>query len=477
MFLRPHQFQAAERFRDESVAEGGKWDHHFNYGIRHIELSDDAIANAAVQITRLAARMKDGAIVSLQVGQEPDRVDVKEAMKALKTALDKAFQHETVVRVYLGVPKLKIGRLNVAQPGHNGAAAARYVEVSTPLQDESVGGNDQEIQLRRLNATLLLSTDDLSGYELLPICQIRRAGEDALPRLDDDYFPPVLSIDAWPPLGRDVVRAIYDIIGQKIEVLSSNVKDRGISFSSQEAGDLERLMMLRMLNEAAASLHVITFAEGVHPFYAYHELIRIVGMLSIFQKPECRYPEDIPRYDHDDLATIFYWAKKRIEDLIAKLGGYQYEQRYFVGAGKGMQVSLESKWLHDSWDWFVGVVPKEVSEKEAMLMLSPGVLDWKIGSAGNVDFLFKVRGEGLGLNPLKQAPRALPSGGDWIYYEVDKGKAEWAKVQQDLTLGLRVKEEMIQNLDSLAGQRDLIVATRTKRASLQFCLFAVPKSQ
>jgi len=112
-----------------------------------------------------------------------------------------------------------------------------------------------------------------------------------------------------------------------------------------------------------------------------------------------------------------------------------------------------------------------------MLMLSPGVLDWKIGSAGNVDFLFKVRAEGLALTPLRQAPRALPAGGGWIYYEVTKGKAEWTNVQKDLTLGLRVKEEMIQNLDSLSGQRDLIVATRTKRASLQFCLFAVPKGQ
>ena len=49
---------------------------------------------------------------------------------------------------------------------------------------------------------LLLSTQDLSGYEYLPIAQIKRAGEgESLPKLDSQYFPPLLAIDAWPALG------------------------------------------------------------------------------------------------------------------------------------------------------------------------------------------------------------------------------------------------------------------------------------
>ena len=80
-----------------------------------------------------------------------------------------------------------------------------------------------------LNARLLLSTQDLSGYEVLPIAQLRRASEEqAVPRLDPEYIPPVLAISGWPPLGRDIVRAIYDIIGQKIEVLSQQISNRGI---------------------------------------------------------------------------------------------------------------------------------------------------------------------------------------------------------------------------------------------------------
>jgi type VI secretion system protein ImpJ len=43
MFLRPHHFQAAERYWTEVHEQSGKWDHHFNYGLRSIELNRDAL--------------------------------------------------------------------------------------------------------------------------------------------------------------------------------------------------------------------------------------------------------------------------------------------------------------------------------------------------------------------------------------------------------------------------------------------------
>ncbi len=177
------------------------------------------------------------------------------------------------------------------------------------------GGNDQELQLRGLNVRLLLSTQELAGYEVLPLARIKRAGEaEPIPALDDDLIPPLLAIDAWPPLALDIVRAIYDMIGAKIEVLSQRVVDRGVTLSSQEPGDLDDLLMLATLNGAVAVLRCLAFASGVHPLVAYTELCRIVGQLSIFG-PE-RQPGEIPAYDHDDLARIFKWARTRIEQLL-----------------------------------------------------------------------------------------------------------------------------------------------------------------
>jgi type VI secretion system protein ImpJ len=441
-----------------------------------IPVSAEAIANYQVQVTACHARLKDGTLVSLDVGQEPDRVDLKSAITGLPTPVElkEAFQAEARVRVYLAVPKLKLGRENVGrsdQPGDH-----RYAATKRSVQEEAHGGNEQDIEFRALRVRVLLSTQDLSGYELLPIAQIKRSGEEqAVPRLDDDYIPPLLAIDAWPPLAHDIVRGIYDIIGQKVEVLAEQVLNRGITLGSQEPGDLERVQMLTVLNAATAGLGDLVFLRGMHPFWVYQQLRQIVGSLSIFG-PTRQTPE-IPPYDHDELAKIFKWMKRQIEDLLRAVRDYEYEQRYFVGAGRGMQVTLEPKWLNPDWSWFVGVNRGNISEDECRTLLSAGNLDWKMGSSGQVDLLFKNRAPGVQLILLPQAPRALPSTGGWLYYQVTRGSPAWNDVQLTQTVAMRFKEELISNLDSLQGQRKLVVSARAKQAVLEFALFAVPVNQ
>ena len=326
---------------------------------------------------------------------------------AAKAGLEEAFAKETVILVYVGVPRLQLGRENVLKPGTPGDA--RWVETRMEVDDENRTNKAKELQFRRLNVRLLLSTQDLSGYELLPIARIKRASEgEAAPQLDDSYIPPLLATDAWPGLERDIVRAIYDMLGQKIEVLSQQVINRGLSRDARDPGDADRIAMLERLNEAYALLGVLAFANGVHPLTAYTELCRLVGQLSIFG-PERRVGE-IPRYDHDDLARIFKQLKLRLEQLLYAVRDYTFQQRYFLGVGMGMQVSLEPQWFNSDWQWFIGVDKGEISVQECRDLLSPGQLDWKFGSSRQVEYLFTQRAEGLQLNPLDRPIRACPHG-------------------------------------------------------------------
>ena len=87
--------------------------------LRHskLELSREAIANYQFQVNACHARMSDGTLISIDPGQELDRVDLKEA-----------FAKESVVRVFLAVPKLKLGAANVAPATDPGKP--RYVEIT-----------------------------------------------------------------------------------------------------------------------------------------------------------------------------------------------------------------------------------------------------------------------------------------------------------------------------------------------------------
>jgi type VI secretion system protein ImpJ len=460
MFLRPQHLQAADRNWAETLYASECYDHQYNYGLRTLELSQDAIANHQIEVKACKARMRDGTLISLESGQGLDRVSLKEA-----------FAKESAIRVFLAVSKLHLGRANVGPPGQQGVH--RYSEAEQLQADESKGGNDQEIQHRVLNVQILLSTQDLSGFEVLPIAQIERSGErESVPRLDSKYIPPLLACDAWPVLDRDIVRAIYDIVGKKIEVLSEQILLRGITLSASEPGDLDRVLMLSVLNAAYTTLGVMGFALGQHPLLVYTELCRLVGQLSIFGSD--RRPPEIPKYDHDDIAGIFYAVKKEIERLIGAVREYQYEQRYFVGTGLGMQVTLEPKWLNMDWQWYVGVHKGDLAEREGRDLLSPGQMDWKLGSSRQVEILFKHRAEGLQLMPLERAPRALPHSKDWIYYEVSRGNAAWKDVFETQTLAMRLKDTMIVNRDNLQGKDKMLVLYRGQNIPLQFALFAVP---
>ncbi|MEI8374730.1 MAG: type VI secretion system baseplate subunit TssK [Planctomycetota bacterium] len=463
MFLRPHHFQASDRHGFEFAQTSEKWDHPCNYGIRTLELSDGAIAHFQFQVNVCHARMRDGSLVELNPGQEPDIVD-------LQAALTQAAE----VTAYLAIPKLKIGSQNLAEKG--AAGKSRYVQDNLQVQDENQGGGDQELQFRRLNVRILLSTEDSGGYDLLPLCRILRSGgEAAVPCIDPTYFPPMLAIDAWPPLGRDIFREIYYLLGNKISSLSEQLSSREVNISGLDPGDLERMLWLSELNQAYCTLRVLAFAPGVHPLHAYTELCRIVGQLCFFGS--LRRPPEIPVYDHDDLATIFRYIRDEIHLLLKLIPTGGYVRRDFVGEGLGMKVSLESEWLGNEWRWFVGVLRQNLDERECVALLEQRGLNWKLGSASQVDELFRLGIEGLRLEKLAQAPQALPPRRDWLYFEVSRDNAAWKDVVRTQTLAMRLKESMIANRKELQGGTKIVVSLPNKQVVLQFALFAVPNPQ
>jgi len=475
MFLRPQQFQAADRHSQEVIHTSEQWDHHFGYGIRSITISPEAIANSQFEVQSLQARMRDGSLIS--VGPELNRVDLKPAFA----------RHDTV-RILLAVPKRTSSGANVGDSTSENPLRYSVEEVSLP--DECSGGNDQEIELKKLNVRLIDDTQDLPGYELLPIAQVRRSGNDAIPQLDASYIPPTIAIDGWTELQRDYVRAIFDMIGTKIELVSAEVKRRGLL--AHEPRDFERVLILRILNEAYAVLRNLAFVPGVHPFTAFTELCRIVGMLAILS-PD-RRAKEILVYDHDNLARVFTWARREIKSLIKIVQESRIEIRYFEGecpdglvtSSRGgtstsgsylkprMRVSVEPDWLGTDWSLYVGVRADRVPKKVVRELLEPGFLDWKMGCSRDVDYYFDRKIEGLNLLPTDDVPPELDSSREWLYFEVTRGNDAWVAVVETGTLAMRFNENLIDDPAALDRERKLIVKTRQETVELEIALFAVP---
>jgi type VI secretion system protein ImpJ len=461
MFLRPHHFQLAQRHSDYLLHLGDRWNQHYDWGLRQIQLDLDALANYRVLIRTLRARLRDGTLISLPEDGLLPALEVKTA-----------FEKTGSVTLYLAVPVLHLGKANVTSEGVEGA---RYLLDAQELEDENTGVNPQGVQVRLLNLRLLLSTDDHTGYEVLPIARLEKSPKaEAVPQLDLTYIPPLLACDAWQPLHAGIVQTLYDRIGKKIELLASQVVSRAITFDTHSQGGPLLLAELRELNEAYALLGPLAFAQGVHPFLMYVTLCRLVGQLAIFDAPRRTPP--LPHYDHDDLGSCFYRVKQLLDALLNLFIEPAYKERPFIGAGLRMQVSLEPSWLESTWQLFIGVQSPLEAEECIRLLTRPGQLDMKVGSSDRVDTIFRLGQAGLRIAPCPRPPQALPTEPGLLYFQLprESQESEWNQVHRSLTLALRLNETLIAG--NIQGQRTLTIKTGAgQTAPLEFTLYVVGK--
>jgi type VI secretion system protein ImpJ len=460
MFLRPQHFQAAQRHFAEAAQTGLKWDLHYNWGLRGLDLDLDALGNHRFVVRGLRARLRDGTQV---------RVPEDAALPALD--LRAGLEKKSPLTVHLALPLLRLGKANVAGAGEEG----RYQLSSQDLEDENTGLNPQPVQVRLLNLRLLLSTEDLTGYEVLELARLERSSEaDARPQLSPGFIPAVLACDAWPPLQAGLLQSIHDRIGQKIDLLANQVESRGIAVESQTPQDALVVNQLRALNEAYALLSIQHFALGVHPLVAYLELCRLVGKLAIYG--DTFRPPALSPYDHDNLGGCFFAVKRYLDGLLDRIIEPEYKVVPFEGHGLRMEVGLEPAWLEAAWEMYVGVKSTLSSEDCVALLTRSGQLDMKIGSAGQVDRIFQRGQAGLRFIYAAQPPRALPRLPGQIYFQINREAQaeEWKNVQRSLTLAIRLNETRVEG--SIEGQRSLTIRTGPQTTTLQFALYVVRAS-
>lgn len=363
MFLKPHHFQATDRFLRERIRESEDWLHPHNWGLRSVRFDEDAIANYSLRLTSCQARFKDGTTLSVP---EEASIDPLE----LRTVLGQKAE----VMVYLAVPAWQESRANAerVRSEHN----PRYLVASLERPDENTGADEEEVEFRYIQARLVLEDPDLTGYELLPLARISRlTAAGSPPRLDRTYVPPVLGVDSWAPL-HDEVQALFRQIEAWINQEADQVVGRKLAFDSQLLGDAERILRLSVLNAASATFQAILFTQGLHPLLMYQELCRLLGQLSIFG--ETRRPIKVPGYDHDKIGPIYGIVINEIRRLLGDLGHVPFHKRDFKVEGKRLVVHLDPDWTIETTRMYIGVETNELSDAECDKLMREE-WDWKLG--------------------------------------------------------------------------------------------------
>ena len=432
------------------------WLNGYPYGLHHIEVDEDALLNWRISLTSCHLRLHDGTHL---------RFPEDASLDPLPVPRDAFSSEASRVVVYVGIPRLQRGHRNVDAEG--GSARSRYSVQSIEIEDENDAGNAQHIEFRTCNARLILGSDQAAGFDALPVMRLRLGTTaEAPPEIDPDFVPPLLACDAWPWLQNFLTR-IYDRLGGTADRLATQMIDRGVAFESGHREDLERILQLHAVNSALGSISHLPFVQGVHPLTAYGELCRVVGELAIFSK-ERRYPS-VPRYNHDDLGTCF-----RALAQLLRLGEEPrqgYVKRQFVGAGLQMQVRLEREWLEPSWAFYIGVESR-LKSSEVERLLSEERLDMKVGSADEVDAIYRYARTGARISRVPDPPRDFPQAG-WTYWRIDRSSDAWADVEKSLALGIRFNDRQVEG--EIDGQHQVQIYNGEGRdlVSLGFALFAI----
>ncbi|MFO0013504.1 MAG: type VI secretion system baseplate subunit TssK [Planctomycetota bacterium] len=460
MFLRPHHFQAADRYWGELLSTVNRFDHPCGYGISRLTVNTESLQNNVLDLVGLSARMKDGTLLECDA-THVDSVDLNNRLAS--SAVPGS------VKVFLAIPQDAEGQGNTASTP---TAVKRYLSFDRELPDEIKGDNRQSVPSRRLNYRIMLSTEDCNGFHLLPLVQLLPAGGGTGKlRIDSDYFPPMLEVASWLEL-KGLLGDLRSFLFARIKTIGEIMKHRGISLGSTVEGDAQKLWLMQCMNQAAAELECIAQAPGVHPLVAYTCLCSIVGRLSIFG-PDMTF-QGVPAFDHDNLSPIFRKVCEMIRALINNVKDDEVIQRMFQGAGRGMSVTLQPEWLGPEWEWFFGVKPINFDREKVSAVLDPekGGLALVLGSAELVESYFTAKRGGLTLAKVREVPRALVGRGNWVFLKIKTDTDAWKRVTVDFSVAMRIKEEQIANLSDLKGNTRLVANLFGQTLAMEFAVFA-----
>lgn len=452
MFLKPHHFQAAERHVRERIKEAEDWLQPHDWGLRSIRIDEDALAGRTLRIASCQARFKDGTTVTAPDEATIDPVD-----------LGPALARRDRLTAYLAVPSWHPSRPNAQREATEDVP--RFLVGALEQPDENTGGDEEEIEFRNIQARILLEDQLVPGFETLPIARIERSeGDQAPPRIERAFVPPILGLDAWRPL-QEEVQALFRQLEAWVDQEAAQLVGGKVAFDSQVLGQAERILRLSALNAASAAWRSFVFASGPHPLPMYVELCRLMGQLAIFG--ETRKPIKAPGYDHDDVGPAYAIVMAEIRRLLGALGRVPFSKRYFKLEGPRFQVALDPDWTLESAKLYIGVETTEMMDAECDAMIRK--IDYKLGSGEEVESIFKSGFAGLGMKPLDRVPPELPGG--VVYFKIVRDSEAWKDVVRAGTLGLRFK---LDKGKFLSPQMLAFVNPATGRTvNLQFAVFVV----
>jgi len=414
MFLRPQHFQHHDLYLEERLRVHMHILDPFHWGVRQLSINEEALSDHRFEIQQLEAVMPGGTVVRIGVNAvvQPRQFD---------PSLEK-------VNVYIGMRHVRETEANVAD--EEGAATARYRIVQEELPDLTRGGAQAPVDLAYPNLRVLFSGEEqeLELYESFKLAELVATSELKQPfALSTDYCPPLLSVQAFPPL-TNLVEQIVAQIAAKVRVVA------GRTSATLAIADLPRYWMRYTLSRVTPLLRHLLSTGETSPFQLYTALVDAAGALAAFNLME---PAELPVYQHDNLLLCY---SELIDFLGAQLGEavpdrFRELQLPYDEQRKVYYTSELNTDLVSPHKFYYLAVKADLESQDLTTRVTK---EGKAGALGTVKLGMRANIAGVPLEHLAAAPTEIAARAGFQYFSIDPHHAKWKKVQEDFDFALHL---------------------------------------
>lgn len=449
LFLQPHHLQLLQQQGIARSAAERRLAMPFPYGVVESRLSGDALANMQVRFENLVAIMPSGLVIDAGRNADIPALDIKQAFQRSAEGF--------VVK--LAAPLWNAQRANTVEPGGapRGRQAAEDAKVrrlwrteERSVRDENTGEASINVMMRRVNARLVIDGDDTEGMETLPLVRVVHGtgDESGVPRRDTRFIAPACVLGGSSEL-RAVLRDLANQTESSRNDIAFKMQQAGFNIETATGPQFEELLRFRVLNLYAARFSALQHAVGasglgVTPFQLYMEMVSLLSEL-IALRPD-RDPWDVPEYNHDSPAVVFYDLDEKIRSLLRGVVKRRFQKVEFVRDPQGFHAAnLTDDHLGGAQDFLLAISSK--GDATTLAKLVEDADKFKLMPKS----MWKMTFYGVKLQE-ERAPQGLPSKAGTFYFRLNKAETRpqiWEQLVQQKGLAARWPDAEGQDIQDL----------------------------
>jgi len=422
MLLTPHLFQQWDQYHEAMLAERLQHLHPFGWGLCHIDIDRDGLANGSFTLLEFRAVMSDGLVL---------RIPEQDAIPPTRLIEELFLPSLDHLDVFVGIPMDHMGMANCKLDQKGLAREPRYASTFVSIPDFNTGENAKEVMVARKNIKIFLSGEDMPDASIMKIAELVRTPGGAI-ALRESFIPPLLWISGSEALTR-LLRSLLELLVSMGTALAD--QQRGI----REHGgmDLLRFSMLHAIFSYIPALAHYNHVGRIHPEVLYLALSRLAGELALMS-PDAN-PKDLPAYEHTNLSRSFRELDIKIRNVVEHISPTRYVTIPLEKQGETLFVGqISDAMLLEKGQFFLSVSGGDLDEMVPSLF----VKRVKIGAMDDMDLIINAAMPGVRFRHVAQTPASIPSKTGHQYFGLENQGGFWDRIKQSQTIALYVPQEL-----------------------------------